>query len=271
MKGLITIAAAGVVFSFGILVEPVAAACPADSVPSGTVCMDKYEASVWDLAPVPAGRTKAKLITMIQSGTVTLAGLQSAGAIQRGLADGDLAANGCPATGNGCLQVYAVSIPGVTPSAFVTWFQAAAAARNSLKRLPTNQEWQVAALGTPDTGTDDGSTTCTIADTVSPAVTATGSRSSCVSDVGAFDMVGNLEEFVSDWSDVSDNCTTWAPNFGGDLSCFGGPPDSGGTRNLPAAVIRGGGRFGSLAGVFALVAQGDPSASADFIGFRCAR
>jgi formylglycine-generating enzyme required for sulfatase activity len=233
--------------------------------------MDKYEASVWDLAPVPSGRTKAKLVSMIQSGTATLASLQSAGAVQRGLADGDLDANGCSVTGNGCVQVYAVSIPGVTPSAFINWFQAAAAARNSLKRLPTNQEWQVAALGTPDTGTDDGSTTCTMADTVSPAVTATGSRSSCVSDVGAFDMVGNLEEFVADWGDVSDGCTAWSPTFGGDLSCFGGPPGAGGTRNLPAALIRGGGRFGSQAGVFAVVAQGDPSASAAFIGFRCAR
>jgi hypothetical protein len=123
--------------------------------------MDKYEASVWNLAPVTNAKTKAKLVASIQSGTATLAMLQSGGAVQVGLAPGDLAAAGCPVSGNGCIDVYAVSIAGVLPAGYVSWFQAAAAARNSLKRLPTNQEWQVAALGTPDTGgADNGSTTC---------------------------------------------------------------------------------------------------------------
>ena len=45
------------------------------------------------------------------------------------------------------------------PSGFFSWFQAAAAARNSFKRLPTNAEWTVAALGTPDGIPDNGSTT----------------------------------------------------------------------------------------------------------------
>src|SRR5262249_14521760 len=39
---------------------------------------------------------------------------------------------------------------GVTPSRFLNWFQATAAARNAGKRLPTNAEWQAAPLGTPD-------------------------------------------------------------------------------------------------------------------------
>src|SRR5712691_13076497 len=84
-----------------------------------------------------------------------------AGAIQHG-ATGDDYGSGCPPTGNGCVNFYAVSIPGVTPSGFITWFEAAAAARNSGKRLPTNAEWQAAALGTPDPGTDNGTTDCNI-------------------------------------------------------------------------------------------------------------
>jgi hypothetical protein len=117
-----------------------AAKCPADSEESGLVCMDKYEASVWRVPP-----TQTTLIAKIQKGTVKLADLTSpkaeaAGVTQVGLAVGDLAAVGCPDTGNGCRDFYAVSIAGVTPAAFVTWFQAGAAARNSAKRLPTNQE-----------------------------------------------------------------------------------------------------------------------------------
>src|SRR5207249_12241511 len=133
-------------------------------------------------------------ISKLQKGLVTLANLTSAGAIQLGLASGDLPAAGCPATGNGCVNVYAVSIPGVTPAAFITWFQAAAAARNSLKRLPTNQEWQVAAFGTPD------GNPCNVS---SASVAFTGAALGCISDVGAFDMVGNVYEWVADWVPLS--------------------------------------------------------------------
>ena len=116
-------------------------ACPSSMVRSGSVCIDKYEASVWET-------TNAGLIAKIKAGTATLAELQ-ANAVQRG-ASADNYGAGCPDTGNGCKDFYAISIAGVTPSRYITWFQAAAAARNSGKRLPTNQEWQVAALGTPD-------------------------------------------------------------------------------------------------------------------------
>jgi hypothetical protein len=233
--------------------------------------MDKYENGVWDLSAVStSGKTKTKLIAAIQAGTATQAMLLSAGAVQRGLAAGDLAANGCPDTGNGCLDVYAVSIPGVTPSLFITWFQAAAAARNSGKRLPTNQEWQVAALGTPDTGgADDGSTTCNT-DNLVPGVASTGSRSGCISDVGAFDMVGNAQEFVADWGDFVNGCTNWPASFGSDISCVGGPGS--GFSNLPGALVRGGywGNF-TNAGVFAVPNPSLPSVANFSVGFRCAR
>ena len=271
MRGLMRVAAVGMVLSLGVLVEPAAAACPVDSVQSGTVCMDKYEASVWF---VPAGQ--ASLITKIRNGTVTLANLTSAGAVAAGVIQLGFLPNeledqgGCPPTGKGCVNVYAVSIPGVTPAHFINWFQAAAAARNSLKRLPTNQEWQVAALGTPDPGeADNGSTTCNTGN-LGPGVVATGSRSNCVSDVGAFDMVGNLSEWVADWADLNDpdNCFIYPEDFGGDRSCVGGPGSG-----IPGAFDRGGGWSNGTvtwSGVFAVNA-GQPFPFSSARGFRCAR
>jgi hypothetical protein len=269
MRALSRVPVVGLVFSLGLLVEP-AAACPSDSVQSGTVCMDKYEASVWNLAPVSNAKTKAKLVASIQSGTVTLANLQSAGAVELGLVPGDLAAASCPDTGNGCVDVYAVSIPGVTPAGFLTWFQAAAAARNSLKRLPTNQEWQVAALGTPDTGgADDGSTTCDTDNlNFSGSLSPTGSRSACISDVGAFDMVGNTWEWVADWVPRSPNAPgSWGP-FSDDWQILVGAETTG----APGALVRGASRFDhQQAGVFAVQADFSPSFQTGNFGFRCAR
>lgn len=97
-----------------------AGACPVDSVQSGTVCIDKYESSVWY---VPLSETT--LITKIQRGTVTAADLTSpaavaAGVHQLGLTYTDLADAGCPVTGNRCIDFYAVSIADVFPSTFIT-------------------------------------------------------------------------------------------------------------------------------------------------------
>src|SRR5262249_21957192 len=168
--------------------------------------------------------------------------------------------------------VYAVSIPGVPPSACITWFQANQACLLSGKRLLTNREWQGAAASTPDTGTDNGTTDCNFSHTGTPS--DTGSRSSCKSAWGAFDMIGNVDEWVADWADQASNCTDWTTSAGipgVDESCFGGPGGLGGTAaSLPAALIRGG-NFGSLAGVFAVRADRVPSDFEQFIGFRWAR
>ena len=237
--------------------------CPPDSVLVGTTCIDKYEASVWQTIDAPT-------IAKIRDGTVTVADL--GGATQRGVASDDYGA-GCPDTGNGCVDLYAVSIPGVAPSAFLTWFQAAAAARNSGKRLPTNQEWQAAALGTPDPGVSvAGSQDCNTKNGASSGVDAvvpTGSRSSCVSDVGAFDMVGNLWEWVADWVPLSTACGDTAL-FAGDFNCLAGASTTAG----PGALLRGGDFVnGTVAGVFAVNGLGTPSNSHSNgdVGFRAAR
>lgn len=245
-----------------LLAEPAAAKqCKEDAVQVGGVCVDKYEASVWEIAP-----TDIKLIKKIRKSKVTSAA-DLAGATQRGATTDDYGA-GCPDTANGCTDFYAISIAAVTPSAYVTWFQAAAACRNAGKRLATNQEWQMAALGTPDPGTDNGMSDCNI----SAAGTAvnTGSRSSCVSDTGNFDMVGNLWEWVADLVDLaSAGCANWSATFGSDISCLGG---SGTNSQLPGALLRGGTfSLGASAGVFAANGSVVPSSATDRIGFRCAR
>jgi hypothetical protein len=225
--------------------------CPLDSVKIGPTCIDKYEASVWEVPPGSAG-----LIQRIKAGTVTLAELQ-AGAFQRGATSDNFGA-GCPDTGNGCVNVYAVSIAGVTPSRVLTWVQAAAAARNSGKRLPTNAEWQAAAFGTPEAS-------CRIS---GGSAVATGSMAGCVSNVGAFDMVGNVWEWVAEWMARSTTCASWQTLPVADFQCLAGAATTG----PPGALLRGG-HFDSAggAGVFAVTGLNSPTLAQDNVGFRAAR
>ena len=250
--------------------------CPPDSVKVGNVCIDLYEASAWQIAP-----SNTALVSKVQAGTVTLADLTGGGATQLGCTFAPFSHTAYPANFPASGQwtpvlgssppspgVYAVSIPGVLPSTCPTWFQAAQACRVSGKRLATNLEWQDAAAGTPDPGTDNGTTDCNISAAGNPV--NTGSRSSCKSSWGAFDMVGNVWEWVEEWGDLADGCTNWSAGFGSDLSCVGGPGSS--NSNLPGALIRGGNWvFGTLDGVFAVNATDIPSDSLSNIGFRCAR
>jgi len=237
--------------------------CPADSVLVGTTCVDTYEASVWE---IPPGNTA--LIEAVKNGTATLADLQ-AGGFQRGATGDDYTCNN---NGNDCTDLYAASVPGVTPSARLTWFQAQQFCRAAGKRLLTNAEWQSAAAGTPDPGTDNESTDCNIS--VPEAVTNTGSRSNCVSNAGAFDMVGNLREWVGDWmqsNSDSDGGADSSANYGGD-SIFGIDEAFPQTDRMPAALLRGGNfSAGESSGVFALWALDAPSGSNVDFGFRCAR
>src|SRR5262245_57757863 len=254
--------------------------CPDDSVKVGNACIDLYEASVWQ---VP--RTAKALVKKIQDGRATLADLTGGGATQ--LSPSSSCTPGYPDnfpdTGNWTPVagsnppspgVYAVSIPGVLPSACITWFQANQACRLSGKRLVRNDEWQAAAQGTPDAGeADNGTTDCNVF-SVGDAVN-TGSRSSCKSSWGVFDMVGNEDEWVADWTDrASGGCTDWTSQTGiagDDLSCFGGN-GSVGFSQIPSALVRGGFFFnGTSAGVFAAVATHAPSDFNVGPGFRCAR
>jgi hypothetical protein len=254
--------------------------CPPDSVKVGNACVDTYEASVWQIAPA-----NTTLVRKVQTGRATLADLTAGGATLVSSSVCNLpgfplnfprTGNWTPLAGSNPPSpgIYAVSVPGVLPSRCITWFQANQACLLSGKRLLTNREWQGAAAGTPDLP-DDGLATC-VTSSVGPA--DTGSRASCKSVWGAFDMAGNVNEWVGDWADRAIGCTNWPPALGGDFSCFGGPGTTGnpgeesGTLSFPGALNRGGSwADGTNAGVFAVDAGTNPSLRSSAIGFRCAR
>ena len=211
-------------------------------VAAGAVCIDRYEASVWSS---PTGGT------------------------QYGVSGDDYP---CSDTGQNCTganAIYARSVPGVLPSRSITYFQAQQALTNSGKRLPTNAEWQQAVAGTPDPGTDNGTSDCNVA--TADAVRPTGSRASCVSKFGAYDMVGNVTEWVGDWAPAP----TAAPGWGSvgtfssdDTMQFAGAST---TTQGPGALIRGGQyQDGPNAGAFFIRGITPQSAHATH-GFRGAR
>jgi len=239
--------------------------CAADSVAAGTVCLDKYEASVWRIPD--ATTTNAGLVRKIEQGRATRADLTAGGATQLGTESDDFAP--CADNGQNCANdIYAVSLPSEIPSARITWFQAQEACANSGKRLPSNAEWQTGANGTPDPGPDNGTTDCNSA---TGSVTPTGSRSSCVSARGVFDMVGNLAEWVADWVPLSSQCAGWG-GFSDDAMCLAG---ASGTGTGPGALVRGGSFSfafgGQTAGPLSINGSLKPSGGSAFIGFRCAR
>jgi len=239
--------------------------CAPDAIVAGSVCLDRYEASVWRV-PNPT-TTNRSLIRKIQLGMVTRANLIAGGATWLGATANDYAP--CTRNGQTCANdIYAVSLPSEMPSPNITWFQAQEACANAGKRLPTNSEWQMGANGTPDAGPDNGTTDCNTASAGTP--TLTGTRAGCVSGRGAFDMVGNLAEWVADWVPVSTDCPSWG-SFSNDDMCLSGASE---TATGPAALIRGG-AFTDLSGALAgpLAVRGTVLAfrATNIVGFRCAR
>ena len=84
-------------------------------------------------------------------------------------------------------ECYAASVKGVIPWNYISLSQAQRMCANTGKRLPTNEEWYHIALGT---NTD----ACT---TQSNALSKTGNES-CMSTIGAYDVVGNIWEWVDE-------------------------------------------------------------------------
>ena len=141
--------------------------CPSDMVVSGAGCIDKYEASLWRVIDPGC------IIQIKQGQNLPPHCLQNAQ--QVGIAGVDYTDAQCQFNGGGCKNIFALAIPGVIPARSINYFVAAAACRNTGKRLPSNAEWQAAALGTPDPWPqDDPANQCNVS---GPAIALTGSRS----------------------------------------------------------------------------------------------
>jgi formylglycine-generating enzyme required for sulfatase activity len=99
-------------------------------------------------------------------------------------------------------------------------------------------------------------------------VAATGTAG-CVSSRGAFDLVGNVTEWVADWVPASVACSSGWGTFSDDRMCLSGVDT---TVKGPGALLRGGGFSNfSLAGPLSVLGAVPPSTSDGSFGFRCAR
>jgi formylglycine-generating enzyme required for sulfatase activity len=89
-----------------------------------------------------------------------------------------------------------VSVSGANPWVNISENQAELACARAGKRLPENEEWSKAALGTPDNESGWNSDDCQVNSNWNGQPGTTGSGKNCVSSAGAYDMIGNVWEWV---------------------------------------------------------------------------
>ncbi|MDD4902031.1 MAG: SUMF1/EgtB/PvdO family nonheme iron enzyme [Patescibacteria group bacterium] len=85
---------------------------------------------------------------------------------------------------------------GLIPWRYISQNQAAVACAKAGKRLPTNEEWLAAALATPDKNSNWGADDCQVANNWVKQPGPAGSGKNCVSGAGAYDLIGNVWEWV---------------------------------------------------------------------------
>ncbi len=255
---------------------PTVVAQPVNMVRVGDVWVDKYETSIWgrfDGKPLDCSDLQQAVSAALEAGatpdTMYLGAdgpfckVSKNAAIcayrQYGSPPGSQDDLNCtdypmtfPPSGYVTAPLFACPIAGVRPSVCTTWFQAAAACTAAGKHLTTNAEWQVAVSGTYDPGPALGSGgDCNMA---SGKVRPTGQGSKCKSAWGVEDMVGNVDEWVADWTVAGQStmtgkeasATPW-PNYGdgsdmvSNLNGTSFTNDGFLWRNgLPSAAFRGG-------------------------------
>lgn len=140
--------------------------CPADMVfltsDHGGFCMDKFEISLSEECPFPQPSSR----------------LESQANIEKP-------------------DCRPLSVEGATPWTNISQDQAIRACAKLGKRLPTNNEWQQAALGTNDKDDQWTGEDCHVASNWNNQPGLTGSGKNCVSYAGAYDMIGNVWEWVN--------------------------------------------------------------------------
>jgi formylglycine-generating enzyme required for sulfatase activity len=284
-------------------------AAPLNMVAVGDQWVDRYEASLWqriDGQPVDCAAVQDAVQAAIAAGATTdtlyggpagsycqanpnaaVCAVRQFGAKPNCKDDIDCLdyPEGFARSGAATSLVYACSIEGVEPSRMMTWFQAVVACAASGKHLTTNAEWQLAALGTKDPGESPGiDGSC---NTTSSKARPTGAGTACVSQFGVHDMVGNVDEWVSNWYSTGGTAFSGQSgppqvpflaysdgldavrNWNGTAFTNEGKKWIGG---LPAAALRGGhASDGEEAGVYAINVRNGPSDWGKVHGQRCAR
>lgn len=179
----------------------------------------------------------------------------------------------------------AVSKTNVFPWRNISLDQAQQACSRAGKRLPTAGEWYKAALGTPDTNSGWTEENCNVANNRADGISVTGGGMRCISDAGAYDMVGNVWEWVEETvsngtfgdrtlpqtgfvSGVDVDGIAFETNTGKE-SMFNNDRfwlDS----TIHAGIMRGGYyNSQSQAGVYATYIGSPPTFSGEAVGFRC--
>jgi formylglycine-generating enzyme required for sulfatase activity len=179
-----------------------------------------------------------------------------------------------------------VSKKGLRPWVNVPEHQALALCARVGKRLPSNREWYRAALGTPDAVSSEKGA-CVLDHIGQERADATGLHDQCVSSYGAYDMVGNVWEWIdasvgegnyggrtmpdegyigeADADGVPSNIATSSqPEFGGDYFFI----DRAGIKGM----FRGG--FWGMtekAGIFSINAASPMIFTGVAVGFRCVK
>ena len=175
-----------------------------------------------------------------------------------------------------------------TPWRNVSQSQAALACARAGKRLPSSKEWYQAALDTPDKDSNWNEQDCQVKSNWPSQPGLTGSGKDCVSSAGAYDMIGNVWEWVDGTifdgqheghplpeqgfvQGVDDEGLAYqtdlqepAPNYNQDYFWI----KQQGTRGIARGGYWGN---GSDAGVYSAYLVVPPSFSGTGVGFRCVK
>lgn len=180
----------------------------------------------------------------------------------------------------------AVTQSGRPPWTQVSQVEATAACSKSGKRLLTAGEWHKAALGTPDMVMGTVEDTCNTMRNIEDGAALSGSAMRCVSDSGAYDMIGNVWEWVDEQVAFGawEGRTLPQSGYVAGVDQRGVAYETGSAvrteygndrfwvdHGIQAGIMRGG-YFdsGDDAGLHSVYAASPPSFSGEAVGFRCA-
>lgn len=181
-----------------------------------------------------------------------------------------------------------VSENGARPWRFISRDQAREACAKAGKRLPTSEEWYQAVLGTPDKENGWTAQDCQVNKNWNQQPGRTGSAENCRSGAGAFDMIGNVWEWVKDDAEdgILEGDQLPGPGFVQAVTDKGIPYETDASqpnpdynndylwlKNTGRRGVARGGYWGNAsdAGKYAMYIVPPPDFSGPGIGFRCVK